>query len=223
MATTRKTSGYEPLSGADQLWLARKDNGRMVAVGLKDGSLCLYSPVKGLESLACPQGKVTHLLAPNHYHNKGLASFSAQYPRATICASKQASPRLKKIVGLAVKPLTSLSRKLSAGFELLEPEGLKTGEVWLRFPVGHGVGWLVADSFSATKMTATSTACGASSVPTLLGTFPSYAIADQESYVDWVQAMIKQDKPKMVIPCHGSVIQGSGLAGKLTKLVSTLS
>jgi len=222
MAATRKTPTYEPLSANDRLFLARKDNSRMVALRLKGDSLCLYSPVKGLESVACPTGKVAHLLAPNHYHNKGLVSFSVLHPRAAICASQSASPRLKKLTGLAVKPLTSLSRKLPTGFKLLEPEGLKTGEVWLRFPVERGVGWLVADSFSAKKMTATSTATSASSVPTLLGTFPSYAVADQEVYLDWVQAMIKQDKPQLVIPCHGSVIQGSGLADKLTRLVSTL-
>ena len=222
MAAKRKTPAYEPLKGAVGLMLARKDNGRMVAVRLKDGSLCLYSPVRGLESVECPEGKVTHILAPNHYHNKGLVSFSALYPSASVCASKSASPRLKEVTGLAIKPLTSLGRKLPAGFEILEPDGLKTGEVWLRFPVGRAVGWLVADSFSAKKLTATSTASGTSNTPTLLSTFPSYAIDDREGYAQWVRAMIKQDKPKIVIPCHGSVIQGAGLAGKLTKLVGSL-
>jgi hypothetical protein len=223
MAGKKAVLEYEALSGVQGLTVARRDNGRMTAIQLKDGSLCLYSPVKGLEGIEIPDGKVTHILAPNHYHNKGLVSFSAVYPRASICASKAASPRIKKLTGLTVKPLTSLTRKLPTGFDLMEPVGLKTGEVWVRFPVGRGVGWMVADSFSAKKMSATSNASTTSATPTLLGTFPSYAIADSATYVDWVAQMIERDKPQIVIPCHGQIIKGAGLPAKLSKLLGKLN
>jgi len=217
---SKKVCEYLPEQGIENLLLLRKDNARSAALKLKDGKYCLISPIKNTHHQAAGIGAVSHILAPNHYHNKGLADFSKQFPGASICASSAARPRLEKITGNKLKPLTSLVRRFPSNVELLEPKGLKTGEIWLRLHTTDQCTWLVCDSFSGKKMTATSSS---TRVPTLLGTFPSYGVDNSEIYSQWVLNQIEQDQPTKVIPCHGSIVEDLKLPGKLAKLMSTFN
>ena len=102
---------------------------------------------------------------------------------------------------------------------LIEPQGLKTGEVWIRFAVGNNIGWFVIDAFCGSKMTTTNQVC---SSPELLKTFPSYGIANQKTYEAWLLEQIECDKPVLIIPCHGSIIRDSQLATKLEALITRM-
>jgi hypothetical protein len=97
-----------PLSGFEGVWCAERVGPggvplRAVAWRLGDGGLAIYSPLRGLgddahrelEGLGAP--KV--LLAPNHFHNLGLAEHVARYPNATIFGAATALPRLGRRVG----------------------------------------------------------------------------------------------------------------------------
>lgn len=214
-----QAAGYKLQAGRSDLFALCRKNARMAAMTLTDGTVCLISPLNGMQSVAPPAAAVSHLVAPNHYHHKGLAAFHAAHPRAQLCAPSAARPRLEKLTGLKIKTLTALARKLPAGISLLEPAGLKTGEMWIRFKTGTTIGWFVTDAFCGKTMSGSVQQCN---TPLLLGTFPSFGIADRLLYKDWLLSQIEHDKPKLIIPCHGSVITAPNLPAKLVKLIAPL-
>ncbi|MEO1160378.1 MAG: hypothetical protein AAFW74_07950, partial [Pseudomonadota bacterium] len=105
MARRAELGAFVPLREIDGVYIARKAGLRCSALVLTGGDVCLFSPVQGLGAEAISSlaeiGPVTHLLAPNHYHNKGLAEYLSAFPDACLCAPEAAMPRLKKVTGLA--------------------------------------------------------------------------------------------------------------------------
>lgn len=169
-------------SGGDQhpgIWSADRGSLRCSAIRLQDGSLCLYSPVSGLGDAARASleaiGEVSFLLAPNHYHHKGLAEYARVFPQASRVCSDAARPRLRAQTELTFDGLQDLARRLPEGCELAEPRGLKTGEVWLDLSVADQRIWVVTDAF---KGPARSSDEGRIE---LLGTFPRYGIDSRET------------------------------------------
>lgn len=213
-------SAFKELEGCEGVHIADRNNLRCTAIRLKDGRLCLFSPVAGLgkkalESLA-ELGEVAFLLAPNHYHNKGLAEYARTFPAAEACASEKAAPRLKKVTGVKVNGLTALEALLPSGAVRLEPEGLKTGEVWLSLKSGGQRCWLVVDAFCGPQKQAKQEE---SDEPEILKPFPTYGIGDKAAYRSWVLSQIRSDKPKMLVPCHGAVLRAPDLPERLEALV----
>jgi len=94
------------------------------AIRLASGGLCLYSPVQGLGPIARDSldsiGEVTHLLAPNHYHNKGLREFRSLFPAAALCCTAAAMPRLAKQTDLSFVDLNAADVCLSEGATFIE-------------------------------------------------------------------------------------------------------
>ena len=126
-------SPFAPIPSHPEIWSAQKGTLRCTALRLSDGTLCLYSPVLGLggeakASLAA-LGEVSYLLAPNHYHHKGLAEYAEAFPKAKIVCSGGAQTRLEKQTGLTFERLERLEALLPVGSDFAEPDGLKTGEV----------------------------------------------------------------------------------------------
>ena len=216
------TSGFAPVVGLDGVYAARSGKLSCTALRLRDGGLCLYSPVAGLERTLLAQagelGPVSGLLAPNHYHNKGLQEHVALFPQATLVASAFAANRLKKVTGLDTSDLAVLRRVLPDTAQILEPEGLKTGEVWLQMQSGAEVAWIVTDAFSAPH---TKPGQFAENL-TLLGTFPKYGIKDAEVYKAWVAEQISRHSPTLLIPCHGSPVRDPNMGTSLLHLLDTI-
>lgn len=200
-------------------WSVRSGNSRMGVIAVGKNKICIFSPLAAVPAEAFGDYAVSHLLASNHYHNKALSSYVQHFPDAQICSSKDASPRLAEITGLTFKTLAAVSKKLPAGVEFIAPEGLKTGEVWIKFQIGRKCGWFVTDAFSGKKMSAKIHECD---TPELLKTFPNYGIADKDVYKKWVLARIKTDKPTTIIPCHGGIIRNAKLPELLNKLMKNL-
>ncbi len=209
----------ESFTSETNFWSIRKGNARMGVIQLNDGKLCLVSPIASIPKETFDEYTVSHLLAPNHYHNKSLSEYVARYPGAQICSSTRSKERLEKITGLAFKPLTAVKKKLPNGFAFIEPKGLKTGEIWIKFPLDRRAGWFVVDAFSGRKMTSTKNECNE---PEILKTFPSYGIADRAVYKQWAFTQIKKDKPTLIIPCHGSMIGSTSLPAQLEKLLNAI-
>ncbi len=203
-----------------RIYVAHKGNLRCYVIRLKDDRLCLFSPVLGLNATAIESleaiGKVAFVLAPNYYHNKALAECQAAFPRAQLCASKAAIPRLKKITGLRFSDPAKLRLALPRGCTLIEPEGLKTGELWLRIKQGTAVTWMVVDAISGPKMTPTRLG-GAQ--PSLLGTFPNFGVGDKALYAKWFSQQLAKDMPERILPCHGGIISSVDLPKKLAALM----
>lgn len=220
---TKALPPFQPVPVFDTIFTARNGDLRCTALRLKTGALCLYSPVSGLgdaarESLA-KIGDVTHLLAPNHYHNKALRDYAETFPAATLCSTAAAAPRLEKQTGLAPTPLDTAALDLPTGARLIEPQGLKTGEVWIELQTGTDRLLVVTDAFRGAK--------GADDIdcktPSLLGTFPKFGIADKTVYRDGLDAYLADAPPTMLLPCHGSRVASDTLARDLFKLVADLT
>lgn len=151
---------------------------------------------------------MTFLLAPNHYHNKALAEYRELFPQAELCTTQGAQPRLEKLTGLAFAGLTALQSQLPKAWSLLEPEGLKTGEVWLSAGGDGASAWFVVDAFGGGKVAKTEKRV--TSVE-FLKTFPKYGVQDKGTYLAWLTARLVADAPKMIVPCHGAMMADSDL------------
>jgi len=213
-------SQFEPIPELKGIFVARKGNLRCTAIALPKGKLCIYSPVSGLGTAARESlesiGKVTHLLAPNHYHNKALKEYHEAFPTAKMCASSAAIPRLVKLVGLKFKDLSMITSLLPAHLRLIEPDGLKTGEVWIRSKDRKQVVWFVVDAFSGHKMSAK---VDRAKEISLLGTFPSFGIGDAGLYVPWLTKQLAADQPRLVIPCHGAIVDSADVSDDIRDLI----
>ncbi len=216
---TRKISAFTPINGLEGVYMARAGKLNCFALRLRDGGLCLYSPVSGMSADARDQldqmGGVTALLAPNHYHNKGLQEHVDAYPDASLVCTTAAEPRLRKITGLSFAPLGELSAHLADGYAFLEPDGVKTGEVWVQIK-GSENAWIVTDAFSADLHPIGEYAAA----PILLGTFQKYGVRDAERFKSSTLRMLDACAPTLLLSCHGSPVKAKNLNIKLSELLA---
>jgi len=212
-------SRFRPIEGLENLFVAEGGNLRCTAIRLTDGGLCLFSPVNGLGDDApgslARLGDVRVLLAPNHYHNNGLAQYFKRFPTALLCASEAARPRLEKVTGLKLQTLDDVRTALPTNVACLQPLGLKNGEIWLRAVGSNHTAWIVADAFCGPKGRADLPA----TEPALLSTFPRFGIGDRVRYLDWATKQISTDDPTMLVPCHGAIVASPRLAAQLRILI----
>lgn len=210
---------FAAVTGHDGVWCAQTRSLRCTALRLRDGSICLYSPVAGLKPATRDSltalGPVTFLLAPNHYHNKGLAEYAAAFPDAALVCSGRAQPRLEQQTGLSFDSVQTLERMLPDDCEILTPEGLKNGEVWLAMRSERALAWILCDAFTGSA----GNADGIATQIEQLRTFPRYGIADEPAYSAWVQAALSRQAPGLIIPCHGSIVRSDTLAQDITSLL----
>ena len=218
---SKELSSFAPITHCPEIWSAQKGTLRCTALRLRNGSLCLYSPVQGLgegaKSSLTALGEVAYLLAPNHYHHKGLNEYAQAFPEATIVCSKLAHPRLIKQTGLTFDVLDRLESLLPNGCTIAQPDGLKTGEVWLVVKTEQERVWIVCDSFKGPSGKVGDVA----QTVEMLGTFPTYGIRDRDVYSAWIESRSAADDPTMVIPCHGSMVRCEHLATDVTSLLAT--
>lgn len=227
-------SNWHPVEGVPDLWrFVRQDAGvamfSSLAVPLKDGGSLVVSalPSDNEDDYAALEeiGSPTVLLAPNHYHNLGLKPFCKRYPAAMVVATDAAGPRLMKQTGLPVGSLASLAERLPDGVSLLQPAGLKQGEVWLRFLTPTGVVWAVCDAFFNVSPVPTSVFGGflwlTQGAPGLRigGTFLGVGIRDKKQYAAWFYERLAADRPVGLIPAHGNASFGAELADELGAIV----
>lgn len=217
---TNQLSPFLELGGHADIFTAQNGKLRCSAIRLTDGRLCLFSPTQSIGAAALESlqrlGDVAFLLAPNHYHNKALKEFTEVFPAARLCAPQGAIPRLRKVTGLEIETLQDVEGSLPESMDFVEPEGLKTGEVWLRSRNDGGTAWLLVDAFCGPKIAKTRPS---SDQPELLKTFPTYGVGDRTAYKDWVRKQIRRDKPETLVPCHGAILRAEDLPAKLEKLV----
>lgn len=218
---SKDLSAFVPIPNYPGIWSAQKGTLRCTALRLRDGSLCIYSPVLGLgeeakASLAA-LGEVAYVHAPNHYHHKGLKEYADAFPKAKIVCSDNARPRLEKQTGLTFEALEQLETLLPDGCNFAEPAGLKTGEVWLVAMAKQERLWIVCDSFAGTK----GKVGHVGRTVEMLGTFPTYGIKDKVAYAAWLRDRSAADEPTMIIPCHGSLVRSEHLATDVVSLLAT--
>lgn len=216
------TTNFTAIDGLPGVYSARRGKLCTMALRLSDQSFCLYSPVAGLETVLsaadCEISPVSALLAPNHYHNKGLAAHHAAFPGAALFCSDAARPRLDQLTGLSFDPLQELERALPNGVTLHEPVGVKTGEVWVKITSGKTCALIVTDAFSSPLQPVGQFGDAAN----LLGTFPRYGVKDAHAYTSWAIDFLSQCQPTLLLPCHGSPVRAADLTDQLITLLGTL-
>lgn len=205
------------IEGFKDLWTARRGNLTCSAVGLRTGGVCLYSPVEKLSSEFEPLAPVAYLFAPNHYHNKAIAEYAEAFPDARLISGEAAQPRLKKITSRNFESLEGLRAGLPEHVSLVEPEGLKTGEIWLRVEGDTGVAWVVTDAFCGLN-----TGKAESATLGFLKTFPRYGIQNAKTFSTWVRNRLEHDVPTLVLPCHGAAVGGAALKSDILALLDQL-
>jgi hypothetical protein len=219
MINSKSVGAFKPLDEITGVYVATKGGLRCSAFKLTDDSLCLFSPVLGLGDEALQSlksiGNVSHLIAPNHYHNAGLVEYAKAFPAATLNASPEAATRLAKVTGLNFEDLPSLKKLFPKAFSILEPKGLKTGEIWISSTIKSLKAWFVVDAIAGPKM---SDKIGQFDHPEMLKTFPTYGVRDIGKYSQWFLSQLKADNPSMVVPCHGGLIVANDLPKKLGDL-----
>ncbi len=204
------------------LFSARRKNLRSSIIKLKESKLCLFSPVKGLnnELLASIEalGEPSFILAPNHYHHAAIVEYVEQFPQAMLCAPEFAIPRLNKMTGLEFSNLDVFIKHLPKNVSVLSPEGLKTGEIWLKVVDNTKTAWLVVDAFSGPS---TPDSGLYENQVELLKTFPRYGVKNLAEYQAWVAEQLLSDLPQFLVPCHGAPIYSDNLVDQLQKVMDT--
>lgn len=189
---------------------ATKGGLRCTAVRLQSGALCLFSPVAGLGGTAIDSlrkiGEVAFLLAPNQYHNKGLAEYAQTFRTARLIAPAVCHARLQKVTGLAFDDISALIPELPPDTRLVSPEGLKTGEVWMIARTG----WLVVDAFAGPEK--------GDNPAKLLKTFPRYGVGDATVYTTWARDFIAKTACDMLVPCHGALVRSPDLSAVIDQI-----
>jgi len=218
---------YTQVQGLSGVYVVHKGNLRSTALRLADNSLCIVSPLAGLplgvyEAIA-EHGKVAHVLAPNHYHHKGLSEACEAFPKAKLYAPAAATDRLQKQSGLRFSKLQTLAKRLPKHASFVETQGLKTGEVWVRLLTPTLAAWVVVDAFCGPKLAATGAAAPDAKKPELLKPFPTFGVGDKAIYSAWATQQIKADQPKLLIPCHGRIVRSATLPAALTSLTKGLA
>lgn len=203
--------------GVPGLSTLRRGTLRCMITDLKDGGVCLYSPVEKTSAALLETYDVRILLAPNHYHNKGIAEHVAAFKAADLIASDAARPRLEKVTGCRFGDLADLRQALPERVSLVEPEGLKTGEVWIIVRAEDELVWVVTDAFCGLQDKGDERARAG-----FLKTFPTYGLEDKKRFSNWVRQRLSEEAPTMIVPCHGEIVRGAALDTEITALLETL-
>jgi len=204
---------------------------RATVVRMVKDALMIVSPVRDAMPDAAPSlaalGRPRWLLAPNHYHNLGLASHLACFPEARVVASEVASRRLRRRIDAPITPIATLEEALPEHVRVLAPPGTRTGEVWLRVETARGVAWVVTDAFFNFVQTPPGFmgrlmwALQNSPGLRLGGSFKWIALGDRQGYAAWLRAQLDADPPSILIPAHGAIDDRPGLAERLRALVDS--
>ncbi|MBG6144117.1 hypothetical protein IWQ48_002761 [Labrenzia sp. EL_13] len=214
---TRQEPMLESVKGIDSLWTIRRGNLRATVARLSDGGVCLYSPVESTSTALGHKEPVRFLFAPNHYHNKAIPEHVEAFGNADLVCSDAARPRLEKVTGSQFGSLSALLEVLPQTVTLVEPEGLKTGEVWLVVRRGNEVVWVVTDAFCGIRQKGEDTAQIG-----FLKTFPKYGLKDKERFSNWVRNRLGEDVPSVVVPCHGEIVRGPEIRSGIMALLDGL-
>lgn len=203
-----------------------KQRVRMAVFGLGGGSLLVVSPGAPMAEAdweeVARMGTPRFLLAPNSFHNGGLAAWKARYPEAKVVAHARAQARLRKQVpGVAIEDLALLEAALPEGMRLVSPPMAKQGETWVSVKTKEGSAWFVTDAIvneSRLPPGVVGIAARVIGFRTELMTNPIFKrifLKDKAAYKAWVNLELDRDRPSLFVPSHGDVLRGLDVVDRL--------
>lgn len=192
---------------------------RVVRVGEE---LVVYSPARTSDDVferLDALGRVSVLVAPNHFHHLALPAFRARYPEARVLAAERALPRL---ASQGHRGLRAIEREaLPSGLVVHVSEGTRSGETFLSYVHGGEKTLLVCDAFfhvctpvhglmgAVLRATATTPGlqCGR--------TFKYLAVSDARAYRRWAEDSLRAIAPDRVLFSHGEALEGPDVLDRL--------
>jgi hypothetical protein len=221
---------WKPADQIDGVWFGERPDDfgvplRSTAFALRDGGCGIFSAVRGFASRPLPEGRaLSALVAPNHFHNLGLAEQAKSKPDVTAYASTTAIGRLQKKVTRPFADVSLLQKRLLPGFAFLVAPGTRQGETWLSVPGPKGRMWVVGDGFHNFGSTPRSVM---GLLLKLLGICPGlrvgppfrWLVRDRPAYRAWLLEKIASERPTTLAPCHGDVLFDERLPQRLEELV----
>jgi hypothetical protein len=167
-------------------------------------------------------GRPRFLLAPNHFHNVGIAAWKARFPDAAVVAHPRAHARLrKKVAGVAIEDLALLEAALPEGVRVFGPPMAKQGETWVSVKTKEGAAWFVTDGIVNEERLPsgpTGLLFRLLGFRTELMTNPFFKrlfVADKAAYQAWVGAELERDRPVLFVPSHGAPLRGADVCSRL--------
>jgi len=209
-----------PFAGA----LYGPQRARMVVIGIGGGRLLVVSPglSKGLFDEVGRWGTPAFLLAPNHFHNAGIATWKARWPEARAVAHPRAIRRLEKQVPrVAFEELSALETELPKDVRLFAPPMAKQGETMVSLRTSAGTAWFVTDAIVNEERLPgglTGLVVKAVGFRTRLMTNPLFKrifLRNKAAYKAWVRAELERDHPQLFVPAHGAVLRGATVESRL--------
>jgi hypothetical protein len=205
---------------------------RTGALSLGDGGTLLYSPTPKLGDAAHAAllplgGPPAILLAPNQFHHLGLPEYLDRYPGARAVASERARKRIARKSRREIGSIDSIRERLPTGASVLEPPGLKNGEVWLRVEAPAGVIWMVGDAFFSLPRNGPGAlgfflrATGTTPGLRIGSTFLWFGVREKKAYREWLLAQIAEDTPRTLVTSHGEIVRDADLPDRLRELGET--
>ncbi len=170
-------------------------------------------------------GGVRALMVMNHFHHLGLRRWRTRLPDVPVVASDRALPRLAKQGHLGLGSLSTVEGLLPPHARFLYPEGTRSGEAWLRVETARGVAWAVGDAFFNVAHNPPgffgfiSRITGSTPGLRFGLIFKYLQLADRPVYREWVKEQLSQDRPRILVPAHGDLLEGDELPERLEALV----
>ena len=199
---------------------------RMAVIGLGAGELLVVSPGAPVSEARWAAlegwGRPRYLLAPNHFHHAGIATWKARYPEAVVVAHPRALPRLRRQVpGVVFEDLARLRAVLPDHVRLFSPEMARQGETWVSIRTSEGQAWFVTDGILNERQLPPGPLGW---LLALLGFrvglltnpfFKRLFLRDKAAYKAWVLSELERDAPTLFVPAHGVPLQGADVAEQL--------
>ena len=234
-SASKKVGSWQPLAPEVGLWQIDSWTpdglpAHTLSLRLRDKSLLVIGPTKELSARHVAElrkmGRVSYILAPSLSWHSGLKGFGSKCPGAKYVAAADIHEKLISLTGLKFEtPWESLRALIPELVQLLEPDGLKNGEVWLRIQTRRGMAWVVAD-----------TLVNYQKIPAGLagwrywirGLGPGLriplwhkirTIEEKGTLRSWIFERIREDKPSVLIPLHGVPISSPDLPRRMRAFV----
>lgn len=206
---------------------------RMAVLGLGGGDLLVVSPgvpvaEEGWAKLSA-WGTPRFLLAPNHFHNAGLAPWKERFPGATVVAHPRALPRLRKrLPGLELHGLEALEAALPDTIRIFGPPSARQGEVLVSAKIAGGAAWFVTDAIVNQERLpggATGLVMRLAGFRAELMTNPFFRrffMGDRAAYRTWLSAELDRERPVLFVPSHGAPLRGPEVTERLQALAAAV-
>jgi hypothetical protein len=172
------------------------------------------------------RGNVRALVAPNAFHNLGLAAWKARFPDAAVFAPAQSIARVERKTRVpGIKPLSEAGALTGPELELIDMPHYKSGEVLVRARHGKDVIWFVTDVI--TNLSALPPGFPfrqlfkwTKSAPGLRpnGLASMFMMKDKGAVYRWLRAEVEKAPPTVLVASHGDSIVG-GAAERLLEIL----